>query len=68
MNQTTDGKKRLYIFLHFYTAHLSFELGVDVCEDESRDLNKRDDEGAFGQSTQMVADGACYRCEDGSRR
>lgn len=54
--------------LYFYTAHLSFELVVDVCEDESGDLNKRDDKGAFSQSPQVVADGASNRGEDGSSR
>lgn len=34
---------------------------MHVCEDESRYLNKRDDERAFGQSTQMVADGTGHR-------
>lgn len=41
---------------------------MDVREDETRDLNKRDDEGAFGQSTQMVADGSCHGGEDGCNR
>lgn len=48
-------------------AHLSFELGVHVCEDESRNLHQRDNEGAFGQSTQMVANGTNDRGEDGGR-
>lgn len=42
------------------TAHLPFELAVDVCQDETRDLHKCDDEGAFGQSPQVVADGTCH--------
>lgn len=41
---------------------------MHVREDESGDLNKRDDEGAFGQSPQVVAEGASYRGEDGGRR
>lgn len=39
-------------------ANLSFQLAVDVCKDEPRDLHKGDDEGALGQSSQMVADGS----------
>lgn len=51
----------------FSRAHLSFELAVDVHQDETRDLYKRDDEGAFGQSTQMVTDGPRHGGEDGGR-
>lgn len=50
------------------TAHLSFELAVDVCQDESRDLNKCDDEGAFGHSPQMVADAASHGGQNRSCR
>lgn len=39
---------------------------MDVCEDESGNLNKRYDKGAFGQSSQVVTDGASDRGEDGS--
>lgn len=41
---------------------------MDVCEDESGDLNKRDDKGAFSQSSQVVEDGASNRGEDESSR
>ena len=41
---------------------------MDVCQDETRNLNQRDDEGAFGQSAQMVADGTYHGGEDGSCR
>lgn len=40
---------------------------MHVCEDESRNLHQRDNEGAFGQSTQMVANGTNDRGEDGGR-
>ena len=36
-------------------AHLSLELVVDIHEDESWDLDERDDEGALGHGAQMVA-------------
>lgn len=52
----------------YISMHLSFELVVNVCEDESGDLNKCDDKGAFSQSSQVVKDGASDRGENGSSR
>lgn len=39
---------------------------MDVRQDEPRDLHKSDDEGALGQSSQVVADGSQHRREDWS--
>lgn len=39
---------------------------MDVRQDEPRDLHKCDDEGALGQSSQMVADGSQHGGEDWS--
>lgn len=41
---------------------------MDVCKDESGDLNKCDDKGAFRQSSQVVEDGASDRGENGCSR
>lgn len=45
----------------FKFSNLSLELAVDVRQDEPRDLHQGDDEGALGQSSQMVAEGSQHR-------
>lgn len=49
-------------------AHLSLEMIVNVHEDQTRDLNQRDDEGAFGQRAQVVTEGTQHRRQNGSQR
>lgn len=39
---------------------------MDICQNEARDLHECDDEGTFGQSSKVVADGSHYGGEDWS--
>ena len=48
--------------------YLSFQLVVDVHEDESRDLDQRDDEGSFSDGAQVVPDQPHDRRQDRSHR
>ena len=49
-------------------AYLSFELVVEVHEDEAGDLDQCDDEGALGHGAQVVPDQAQHRRQDGRQR
>ena len=48
--------------------YLSFELVVEVHEDEARDLDQRDDEGALGNGPEVVTEQSQHRRQDGSQR
>lgn len=48
-----------------WVRYLSFELVVDVHEDESWDLHQRDDEGSFGDGAQVIPDQPQDRGQDG---
>lgn len=49
-------------------TYLSFELVVDVHEDESGDLHQRDDEGSLSDGSQVIPDQPQHRRQDGRHR